>query len=440
MNIIQSLPSREEPMQTRKLVTILGTAALLAGCGGGGGSGQSPSTSGTANTDQSARSNLTIKVDVGSEKTASYRRSPQQITTDVAKLIVNVDGTPQTLTLASNPPCSGSSPNYSCFVAVAAGAHTIYVATAKSDGTPVGYSVTQSVTVTSGQNVTANYTITPLAASFSGQTTTPSSGGSLPEDSGNHSVAATADVLSPNGTVISSPIDTLNLFGTVALSTTNSYSVTGPSQSAASATAGSYTDHDYTFTYDGAQIVGDQLAVTETYTTNATTGTVESLYNASPPSPAVIFSIPLVRLELPQSNNPGGATLNGSTFDGTSSWYYIAPSTGQANNGNSADVVFNGVTTADFTLNVTATNDSASPVEVTSTTPCASPVYTIGSTTGPSGGVYTTPITIHQPSSSGQTAACTLKVKDGTFSTLTQQVNIYPTTTTIGTLGIRRSH
>jgi hypothetical protein len=91
----------------------------------------------------------------------------------------------------------------------------------------------------------------------------------------------------------------------------------------------------YTFNYDGSQLNGDLLDIGASYNANATTGTVETLYNAALPAPAVIFTIPLVRLELPLANNPAGATEGGTTFDPTDSWYYIAP-TSQANDGATA--------------------------------------------------------------------------------------------------------
>ena len=430
-------------MSIKKLVTILGAAALLAGCGGGG-SGPSPSP-GTMNpTSPTGATRLAISVDLSALTAASTRRSPKQITSDVTALQVNVKNGSgsyvETTYSLGSPPCSGSSPNYTCVIGVPIGSDTIYLATAASS-TIVGYSEVQVKTVTSGETATASYTLTPVASSFSGSETSPTSpdGGNLPEDGASHPVTLAANVLAPDGQAISSPIDNVNLFGTTTVTTTPTYTVTPPSQTS-SATAGSYTAAGYSFTYDGTQVSGDSLAVKEAYTQNTSAGDlVEGLYNGlvtASSSPTQAFTIPLVRLELPQTNNPTNATLNGTNFDGTSSWYYIAPSTSLANAGTTAAVVFNGTTSSDFILTVTETNQPTAPVKDSTGTTCATGVYTFGTVTG--SGPYTTNVTIHQPSASGQAASCVLVIQDASFSGLTQAVNIYPTNISIGTSSVHR--
>ena len=437
-------------MNIGKLVTILGSAALLAGCGGGA-SGPTPaslSAGGTKNpaTTQGSTT-LSIGVNVGALKSASNHRSTQQITSDVTALQVTItnagvnSGNPVETTYSlSAAPCSGSSPTYTCVVAAPAGSDSVYVATA-AGATIVGYAVPLTKSVTSGQTTSASFTLTPVAASFSGSEASPTApdGGNLPEDAADHAVNVTANVDAPSADIISTPIDTLNLFGTVTVTTVPAYTVTPPAQAAASATAGSYAAAGYTFTYDGSQIGGDSLSVKAAYTNNATTGPVETLYDGlvtAASTATQVFTIPLVRLELPSTNVPSNASLGGTNFDVSGSYYYIAPSDWPANDGTTAAVVFNGTTSSDFTLNVTETNQPAAPVKDTTGTTCGTGIYTIGAVTG--SGPYTTPITIHQPVNDGQTAACVLVIKDASFPTLTQAVSIYPTTLTIGTLSLRR--
>jgi hypothetical protein len=451
-------------MEIKKFVTILGAAALLAGCGGGGG-GASPSTlpsTTNPNPTQNVGTGLTIGVDLTPLKPASKSRLPQQITSGTTALQVTVtnsainSGNPvETTYTLSSPPCSGGPTTYSCIVAAPTGSDSIYVATA-AGSTIVGYSVPQTKMVTSGETTAANFVLTPITDAFSGNTTTPGSGGNLPEDGSSHSVALTANVLDLNGVVISSPIDTSNLFGTVTVTTAPTYTVTGPTQAAANATTGSYAAAGYTFSYDGTQVGSDslvgtsdnQLAVKGAYTVNAQTGPIETLYNdlTAPTTPTLIFSIPLVRLELPQTNIPSDATLHGSVFNpgdsASGSYYYITPSTAEGNNGTTAAVVFNGGTSANLTLNVTTTNDSTTPVSGGSTT-CGTggaygtSVFSIGSPVN-SSGTWTTQITINNPSSSLQSASCVLEIVAGAFSSLTQTVTIYPTTVTLGTSSVNR--
>lgn len=453
-------------MEIKKLVTILGAAALLAGCGGGG-SGASPSMLPTTTTPTqstgSAGTGLTIGVDLTALKPASKSRSPQQITSGTTALQVTItnsainSGNPveTTYTLGSAP-CSGGPTTYSCVVTAPTGSDSIYVATA-AGATIVGYSIPQTIPVTSGQTNAASFVLTPITDSFSGNTTTPGNGANLPEDGVSHSVALTANVLDLNGVVISSPIDTLNLFGAVTVTTAPTYTVTGPTQAAANATTGSYAGANYAFSYDGAQIGSDslvgtsdnQLAVKGAYTKNSQTGPIETLYNAhtAPTSATLIFNIPLVRLELPQTNIPSDATLHASVFNpgdsASGSYYYITPSTAEGNNGTTAAVVFNGGTSANFTLNVTTTNDSTPPTSGGSTT-CGTggaygtSVFSIGTPVN-STGTWTTPITITNPGGgTGQSASCVLEIVDGAFSSLTQTVTIYPTTVTLGTSSVGR--
>ncbi len=247
------------------------------------------------------------------------------------------------------------------------------------------------------------------------------------------------------GRLISSPIDTVNLFGSLVVTTSPAYTVTSPTQPSASATAGQYVDNPYSFTYDGALISGDSLAVVASYTHAATSSdsgiaTVQGLYNsASSPSSAQILTIPLVRFELPQANNPIGATFGGSVFDSSNSWYYIAPANA-LNNQSSASLVFNyGATTA-FTLNVAATNDTAAAtVNTSASTACAAADYTVGTPTT-TGNLTTTPISIDYPSHSGQTTGCTLTVVAGGFPSLKQTLAIYPTpgAIAVGIQGVAR--
>ena len=313
----------------------------------------------------------------------------------------------------------------------------------------VGYSVFQNnVTVAPAAATALSFTLTPVASQFAtGFTTTPTFGTGLPEDGplASHPVALVADVLAPDGEDLYSPIDNVNLFGTVTVTTTTvpSYAVTAPAQQI-SATSGEYFDGPYTFTYDGTQITGDQLTVQAAYTKNNADfpSTVASAYNATTPSTAQILSIPLTRLQIPTTNNPSGATAGGSTFDPTSSWYYIAPTPPEQNNSSTALVVFNGTATTSFVLNVTSTNDATTPLVESGTCSTAGsgngPIYTVGTETGSPNGV--TPITIQYPNLSGQSAPCVLTVTDGTFPTLSQSVNVYPTTSSfiISTQSIHR--
>jgi hypothetical protein len=449
---------------TAKLITIIAAAALLAGCGGGGSTGTSlPSAPQGSQPQQPAPDKVTtglaIKVDVGAKKsstsvrkTVSSSKHPFQITSDVTDLIVTVDSTPTDFVLATSPYCSQLGQTYTCGIAASVGSHTVSVTT-NAGPTIVGYSLPVTGVSVAALSVTnVNFTVTPVAAAFaSGESwTTPGLTASLPEDGNSYPVNVTADVLAPDGENISMPIDDVNLFGTVTVTTSpNTYTVTPPTQ-LTDPNYGDYNDSPYSFTYDGSEISGDQLIVNEAYTLNTSnsSATATAYNNAvtAPTSATPVASIPLTRLELPNAPNPAGASINGSVFDSSNSWYYIPPSSVQPepNNTNSAVVVFNNVNPSQsaFVLHVRATNDLSGP-SVSGSCSTASgtggPIYTIGTTSGSTNGE--TGITINPPTSSGQStsAACTLTVADGTFSTLMQSVTVYPSTSSLS-IGIHAVH
>jgi hypothetical protein len=435
-------------------------AALLAGCSGGGGGGSTSSNlpNTTNPTNKAVSTGLAISVDLGAVKAASKLRSIQQITTDVTYLDVTIDSNAtQTfeLTPSLSGSCSGTYPTaVTCSIAANAGSHTVTVSTNNGSSTSaiVGYSVPQTgVAVTLSTVTPLDFTLTPVATSFGGSYAGGSGAiNSFPEDGSSHAQIATVDVGSLNDNAISTPIDTTNLFGTVAVSTLPSYSVTQASQS-----AGSYADTPYDFSYTGAQVSGDAITVQAAYTKNVShTSATETAYNAavgSITSATTAFTIPLTRLELPATANPGDATVNGSAFGGTNSWYYYPPNSGaslytidaltaQPNNDASSIVVFNGSTASTtFELDVTAINETSKAVTGGGTCDTAgtgsTPIYTINSPSGTPNGV--TPIVINYPTSSGQTVPCTLIIENGTFSTLKDTVTVYPTST--GTITISPS-
>ena len=447
---------------TAKLVTVIAAAALLAGCGGGSSSSTSlPSTPSQVSQPTQPVANkvttgLAIKVDIGSKKSQSKARSsaapiskrPNQITPDVTDLVVTVDGTPTDFVLATSPYCSNPTPgNYVCSIAASVGSHTVSVATNNGSATTVGYSLPQgNINVAPLAVTNVSFTLTPVASGFSGSWVAATNAGwnSLPEDGNTYGVNVTADVLAMDGSLISTPIDNVNLFGTVTVSTApNSYSVSPPTQTN-DPNYGVYNDSPYSFNYDGSEISGDQLVVNNAYTKNTTTqgnvssGLTQAAYNGAvtASSNATAFlSIPLTRLELPNNPNPAGATLNGSVFDSSNSWYYIPPSQVQPEPNGTTDavVVFNNVNPNQnsFTLIARATNDT-SQATVSGTCSTASgtggTIYSIGAVVGSTNGV--TPITIQPPTVSGQDTGtpCTLTVANGSFSTLTQSVTIYPST------------
>jgi hypothetical protein len=426
-------------LKIAKLLTTLGAAALLASCGGGSSSTTVPAPSPTVSPGA-----IAIKVSMGARSGSSTRRSPKQITTDVTALQVTVNSTNTLFELSPtlDPRCTTfGSQAYTCSLNVATGTYNVDVTTEAGGSCPptctaVGYSVFQNnVSVAPVTSVALSFTLTPVATSFAtGFTTTPTFGTGLPEDGplASHPVALVADVLTPNGQDVYAPIDNVNLFGTVTVTTTTtpSYTVTAPAQQI-SATAGEYVDGPYTFTYDGTQISGDQLTVQAAYTQNNADfpSAIETAYNAVTPSTSQILSIPLTRLQIPTTNNPSNATQGGSVYDPTNSWYYIAPTAPEANNSSSATVNFNNApaATTSFVLNVTATNDT-SQATVSGTCSTAgtgsTPIYTIGAVTGSPNGV--TPITIKTPTASGQVSSCVLTATNGTFPTLHQSVTVSP--------------
>lgn len=456
-------------MNIPKLVTILGAAALFAGCSGGGGSSPSPNLTNTTNpTYTNVGTGLAISVDLSAVKAASNRRSPQQITADVNYLAVTIDSSATQyfkLTGTQTTGCTGTSPSYSCTFATTAGSHTVAVTTNSAGDSShiVAYSVPQTgVSVTLAATTGLTFTLTPVATAFSGSYAAGSGASkSFPEDgSTTPTISNTVNVLALNNDLIGTPLDTTNLFGAVTVTTSPVYTVTGATQSSASATAGSYTASPYTFTYNGAQVSGDALAVQAAYTKNTgNSSATEAAYNnavGSITSAATVFTVPLTRLELPAAANPSGATVNGTTFDSTSSWYYYPPNSGsgsytidgqssQPNGDATSIVVFNGSTaSATFVLNVTATNDVSKAVTGSGSCDTAgtgsAAIYAIGSVTGSPNGV--TPITIDFPGHSGQTAKCQLILTNGTFSTLLEKIEVYPTSNgsiDISTQSVHRS-
>lgn len=427
-------------MNIAKLYPTLLLAALLASCSSGGGSSVSsavPTPTGTGS--------LAIHADVGARASSSKHRSPQQITSDVTALQVTLNSTNTTFELSPtlDSRCTSfGSQAYTCQFDVAPGTYNVDVTTEAGASCPptctaVGYSMPQnSISVAPVSAVPLSFTLTPVASSFAtGFTTTPPFGNGLPEDgpSASHPVSVVADVLTPDGQDIYSPIDNVNLFGTVTVTTTTvpSYAVTAPAQQI-SATSGEYVDQPYTFTYDGTQISGDQLTVQAAYAKNSIDfpSAIEGAYNATTPATAQILSIPLTRLQIPTANNPTNATQGGSVYDPSNSWYYIAPAAPEINGSSSATVNFNNspAATTSFVLNVTSTNDAITPLTESGTCSTAgsgsTPIYTVGTETGSPNGV--TPITIKYPTLSGQVSSCVLTVTDGTFPTLHQSVTVNP--------------
>lgn len=434
-------------MNLPERVMILSSIALLAACGGGGGSGTTPPSTASSSSSATAAANVgtgfAIKVATGTTKSSSTRRSVKQITTDVTTLVVQVDGvsTNYELSPALSPACTGSSPNYTCTIAASAGTHNVNVYTQNGSAAYVGFGFPQdNVTISLGQVTPLNFTLTPVVSALAGGTEVPAPSYSLPEDGANHPVTVEMDALAPNGQLISSPIDTENYFGAVAVTTTPSYPVTQAPQAPASTLAGVYADAPYQFTYDGSQIPGDQLVVNGAYTQNHNDTVVtdqianENAYNGevtASASAVPIFNIPLTRLTLPPNPSPANATIGGTTFDPTNSWYYYPPNNGstptvpQPNGSSSAVLVFNDGATSSVSLTMTETNDT-NPMTVSGTcvTPLSGTPWTPYTTTGSPNGMMT--LQILPPAVSGQTAPCVITIVDGAFSTVTQSLNIYP--------------
>jgi hypothetical protein len=426
------------------------TAALLAGCGGSAATPPAapapaaPSNGSSTQTQSGARASLAINLSTGTKTSSATQRSAKQITSDVTQLLVNFGGTATyyPLTGTGSPCTSPAAGSYSCVVSEPVGTSTVYVGTASGSAgnpTPVGYSVSQFLTLSVGQTTAANFVVTPLVniPTFNGL------GVTLPADGQSHTIAFQADLAAPNGTIISSPVDTENLLGTVAVSFIAGgahVSVTPPTQPAA-AISGSYNDA-WSLTYDGAPLSGSYAELKETYTKNPSGGADPgaTAYNAGSVASAFDF-VYLNDLELPQTTSPNGATFGGSTFaNGT---YYIAPGS-LANNG-TAQIAFQNSATTDYTFALIERNDTGhAPSVITPAVPpvsgmaeCPAGVATIGSSsTSANPGAYTTNVTINNTNG---TAPCSVTFVNGTFSTLVQNVAVYPPASlTANVMSVRR--
>jgi hypothetical protein len=431
VNAERNLLHRNERIVMRVVpgIALAGIAALLAGCGGGAGSAAAPAVAQqtgapTSPAQSSTHGTLAVVVNPG-VKSSTTHRFAKQITTDVAGVALTVNGA-VTSYAANSAACSGSGyvagASFTCTVQVPLGNDTVSVATTTGAASPVGYAVPQTVAVTAGTTATVQFNITPVASSLA--LNAPAI--TLPEDGASHTETATADVLAPNGAAISAPIDTANLFGTVAVTSGDAADLTA---SVATQTPGSYNDA-VALAYDGQYVSGDAVALSEAYTANPAAtasgafGGVGTSYSATPPAIAqATLTIALARLALPPAAFPTGATLGGSTYDAATGAYYIAPTSATANAGNSAVVQFNGSGTGSYGVSVHSINDAsqlattAADGVISGLNHCTAGV-TVGTTTG---GV--TPVALtNVPGGS----SCTVTLVSSAFPTLSQTIQVTP--------------
>jgi hypothetical protein len=413
------------------------TAALLAGCGGSAATPPAapapaaPSNGSSTQTQSGARASLAINLSTGTKTSSATQRSAKQITSDVTQLLVNFGGTATyyPLTGTGSPCTSPAAGSYSCVISEPVGTYSVYAGTAAgstASHSDVGYAVAQSATLAVGQTTALNFVVTPIVSYPQGSI----SNQILPADGQTHTVSFQADLIAPNGGIISSPVDTLHLLGTMAVNVSVGgahMSVTPPTQPAA-AVSGSYNDA-WSLTYDGAPVTNNYGQLAFVYTKNTSDGSdpAATLYTAAGAT-TNYTQVYFEDLELPQANAPSGATFGGNTF--ANGVYYIAPGS-LANNG-TAQIAFQNSTTTSTSIALIETSENGNPASiVTPATPpisgmteCPAGVASIGSSnTTANPGSYTTNVTINNTNGS---APCSVTFKNGTFSTLVQNVAVYP--------------